>query len=341
MLDIENNKLNVWPATVMEKLVRYVRNKVGALLLIALSLSGCEADLNIQGVELERAKNSIRTDQYQEMVLNHGVITLVGSQGLVMTSDDQGKNWQRQIISGKPNFIGIAACPDKTLIALSFDRRLWTSIDNGKQWTEQTLPTSEDVMDISCAPDGSYWVTGSFSSLLYSRDQGSNWQQNSFDEDALLTHIEFFDNKTGIVAGEFGLFYKTTDGGASWNSIGIIGDELYPLAIHFNDVNTGWAGGLSGVIMKTDDGGSHWTQQKTAVKSPIYRFINNGEHLYATGDHGSILVLQGEYWQQLESPKIPVYLSTGVLLDNKQLLVAGGWGALFSIPTEIAISSNN
>lgn len=305
---------------------------LGAQLLVFAGLYGCEAPLNLEGVEQQLTKASLRTDQYQEMVENQGVITIVGSQGLILRSQDQGQNWDRQIISGKPNFIGLANCPDASLVALSFNKRIWISTDNGQQWNSLTIPTQEDVMDVHCAPDGSFWVIGSFSTLLNSHDGGASWQQTSLDQDALLTHIEFFDRDNAVVAGEFGLFYKSTDSGNSWEPVGIIGEELYPLALYFRDQKTGWAGGLSGVIMKTTDGGISWSLQQTAVSSPIYKFINDGSDLYATGDHGSILMLQGEQWIQLDSPKTPVYLSTGHMLDNKKLLVAGGSGALFSLP---------
>ena len=298
-------------------------------------LLGCEASLNLDSVNQQRAKSYLRTDQFQEMVMiNNDIIVLVGSQGLVLSSNDQGQNWQRLIVTGKPNFIGLSVCPDSTLIALSFDRRLWLSDDNGKQWSYLPIDTREDIMDISCAPDGSYWVTASFSTLLHSRDRGHSWQSQTFGEDALLTHIEFFDDNIGIVAGEFGLFYKTQDGGNSWQSIGVIGDELYPLAIHFSDPNTGWAAGLNGVIMHTRDGGASWSSQETETQSPIYHFIPSGNNLYATGDHGSILMLKEARWMRLQSPDIPVYLSTGLAFDNQQLLVAGGWGTLFSVTTK-------
>ena len=304
-------------------------------LLIFSLLFGCEAKLNLTGVEKELAKTNVRTDQYIEMVSHEGVLTLVGCRGLVMLSEDQGATWQRNIVEGKPNFIGLSICPDKSLIALSFDKQLWHSTDHGRNWTSKKVDTPEDVMDINCAPDGSYWITGSFSSLLHSTDMGDTWTTTSFDEDAILTHIEFFNEKIGIAAGEFGLFYKTADGGQNWENVGTIGDELYPLAVHFKDENVGWVGGLSGVILKTTDGGVNWTMERTEVESPIYNFVDDGQNLYAVGDQGSILSLKENVWYKMKSPKIPVYLRAGHVINEKKdkILVAGGWGALFSVPT--------
>lgn len=309
-------------------------------LLLFFSLFGCEAKLDLAGVNNELAKSSVRTDQYQEMLLNQGAVILVGSQGLVLRSEDQGVTWQRRVVAGKPDFIGLTACPDNTLVALSFDRNLWKSADNGLNWTSHPITTDQDVIDIHCAPDGSYWVTGSRSTLLHSTDGGVSWRESDLGEDAMITFIKFFDGNTGILAGEFGMFYKTTDGGNSWQSVSVIGEELYPLAVYFPDENTGWAGGLGGVIMKTTDGGVTWLRQEVEIPVPVYNFISDGSDIYALADGCSVLALKNERWERMKSPNAPVYLIGGIVFDNKRLLVAGGWGMLLSLPAEKTASTN-
>jgi photosystem II stability/assembly factor-like uncharacterized protein len=301
-------------------------------LLVFFSLFGCEARLALEEVQKEQAKSSVRTDQYQKMVSVNGAIVIVGSQGLVLTSGDRGDTWQRQVIAGKPNFIGLAACPDKSLAALSFDRRFWKSADSGRTWTSNPITTKQDVIDLHCAPDGSYWVTGSRSTLLHSTDSGASWQESDLGEDAMITFIKFFDAQTGYLAGEFGMFYKTTDGGNSWQSVSVIGEELYPLAVYFADQNTGWAGGLGGVIMKTTDAGASWERQEVEIPAPVYNFFGDDKQMYALADGNSVLAFTGSKWQRMKTPPAPVYLSGGVILDDKKLLVAGGFGMLFTLP---------
>lgn len=296
-----------------------------------LSLAGCEASLDLAGVEAELSKSRLRTDQYQQLVLSEGVLTLVGSSGVVLTSRDEGQNWQRQEVAGSPNFIGLSVCPDQRLLALSFDRQVWSSTDQGSSWQAHPLPTQEDMVGLTCGADGGWWVTGSFSTLLHSADQGQSWEETSFGEDALVTDIQFFDAQVGVAAAEFGLFFKTRDGGAQWDMIGSIGQELYPLAVHFTDEQTGWVGGLNGVIMHTVDGGETWEEQASGVESPIYRFFGQGERLYACGDHAVVLSYRDGIWTPIETPNIPIYLSAGQVLSHQQLLVAGGWGTLLTL----------
>ena len=94
-----------------------------------LALTGCEASLDLRGVEDELSKSRLRTDQYQQMVMSEGVLTLVGSAGVVLSSRDEGVSWTRQEVAGSPNFIGLSLCPDQRLLALSFDRQVWSSSD--------------------------------------------------------------------------------------------------------------------------------------------------------------------------------------------------------------------
>lgn len=295
-------------------------------------LCGCEARLALEGVQKESAKSSLRTDQYQKMVTSKGTIVLVGSQGVVLTSSNQGASWQRQVVEGKPDFIGLAVCSDSSLAALSFDRRFWKSNDNGGSWTSSPINTQQDVISIHCAPDGSYWVTGSRSTLLHSSDSGRTWQESDLGEDAMITFIQFFDPDNGYLAGEFGMFYKTSDGGKTWQSVGVIGEQLFPLAVYFQDQKLGWAGGLGGIIMKTTDGGATWDRQEVEIPAPIYAFFGGGEDIFALADGNSILSWKNDKWSRLETPSAPVYLSAGLVLDNRKLLVAGGFGMLFTFP---------
>ena len=316
------------------KLKHKITMKLFVLLvsLIGFSiLSGCEAKLNLDGVKKEEAKSSLRTDQYQKLVISKGEVIMVGSQGLVLRSKDKGASWTREIVKERPDFIGLSVCPDGSLIAMSFNKRLWKSTDNGGSWTSQAIKTDQDVIDLCCAPDGSYWVTGSFTTLLHSTDGGASWQSNSLGEDAMLTQIRFFDEKNGVVAGEFGLFYKTTDAGASWEAAAPIAEEFYTLSLYFKDRNTGWAGSL-GVIMKTSDGGASWTRQQMEIPVPIYNFIGEGDKVFALGDQCTVLALHGDQWQRIKTPKAPVYLSPGLVLDDKNILIAGGFGMLLSLP---------
>lgn len=305
-----------------------------ASVVIPLVLSGCEAPLNLDGVEQERGKSVRRTDQLQAVAISQGVVTVVGSDGLILTSAQNELNWQRQVLEERPNFVDIDTCPDNTLIALSMEQQVWSSRDQGQSWKKSDIPTQESLISLTCGPDNSYWATGSFSTLVSSSDQGQSWQEATLNEDATITQLQFLDADNLIVTGEFGLVARSEDGGQNWTIQDPIPNDFFPQGSHFKDSMTGWVAGLGGTIMHTTDGGVTWTAQVTPTESPLYGFYANNSRLFSFGDHGTVLELNGSGWERLKTPEIPVYLRDGKQISDSQLIVAGGWGALFIVDIE-------
>jgi photosystem II stability/assembly factor-like uncharacterized protein len=309
------------------------------LMLLPIFLTGCEAPLNLEGVENELSKQVRRTDQLQGIAVNQSSIAVVGADGLVLSSPVQELKWTRQQITEKPALVDIAACPDQSFVALSLDKKVWFSADNGQSWEGSQLPTYEDVLDLTCAPDNSVWVVGSFSTVLNSSDKGQNWTENTLNEDAMLTNIQFMDENTAVVTGEFGFLSRSDDAGQTWNAPEYMPNEFYSQNAHFTSSNSGWVAGLSGKILHTVDGGASWTNQPTPTESPLYGFYQAGDRLFAYGDHATVLEFTGIDWKQIPNPKMPVYIRDAVQLENGQLLMAGGFGSLYTLDISSGTSS--
>ena len=276
------------------------------------------------------------------MVLEHVGETLVmlGNDGLLLRRPIEGEVWQRDQLGdadNHPDFISGAVCGDGSLVALSYQADVWHSRDQGESWQTYSLPTDEDVQDIDCTQSNELWVVGSFSTMLHSSAAGQEWEVTTLDEDAMLTAVTFSSTEQGYSAGEFGLLAVTKDAGDSWTVVDLIGDEFYPLAVHFDLVGNGWVGGLQGVIMRSRDGGESWERTETPTDSPIYKFLMVGEKLIATGDQGVILQWSEGAWRKVETPDIPTYFRAGVALDNQRALVAGGWGVLLPLSLDASL----
>jgi len=307
-----------------------------ALLGLFLILSGCEAQLDLDGVNQEMGKSLRRTDQFQDLTTNGTVITAVGSAGLILTSPkvsgpEEPLQWTRTELEGQPNFIDIDSCPDNSMVALAVERQIWISTNNGQHWTKSDLPTQEDMISLTCTPNGDYWVVGSFSTLLHSADKGASWNEHSLGEDAILTQIQFFDAQNGFLIGEFGLIAKTEDGGQNWQSANTIPGEFYPVGSYFADPQRGWVAGLDGVILHTSDGGDTWERQETPTNFPLYGFHAKDDRLFAFGDHNTVLELNDQHWVPLDTPHSPAYVRDGGIIADDLLLVAGGRGTLFTV----------
>jgi len=307
--------------------------------VLATILMGCEARLDLEGIQDTLDQPIRRTDQLMSLQqFSNKALVLLGDNGLVLTRDAESEEWQRQQLLAQqiaPDFIDSALCSDGSVAALSYQGAVWLSSDQGKNWQNHQLPTSEEMQAIACTAAGDLWVVGSFSTLLHSSDQGANWQENSMGEDSMLTSVKFISPERGYVTGEFGLFIVTEDGGANWQSLDPISDEFYPLSSHFSsDGKNAWVGGLQGVIFHSEDSGQTWQRQQVASEAPIYNFIDVAGQLIATGDQGTVLRLSGNSWNRVPSPEIPTYFRTGVALNDQSLLIAGGWGVLVPLKLE-------
>nr|BAH90409.1 glycosyl hydrolase [uncultured bacterium] len=302
---------------------------LGALALLA----GCEAPLDLERVEAELARPVHRFDQFKALARNDDVVMAVGDYGVVVTSSDEGRSWQRKVLPGRPALVSVSACPDGGFAALDTRRGVWLAGPDGGGFERREVETREVVTSVSCVPGGSLWLTASFSTLVVSRDGGETWEETTQDEDLQFSVLQFFDADNGVVVGEFGGFMSTADGGATWERGADIPNEFYPLGMYFRDRDTGWVSGLGGIILATTDGGETWSEQQTDASVPLYRVVPVNGHLYAMGDSGTLLVLDGERWVRApNAPELLSYLIDAVRLDEGRFLVAGGGGMLKDVP---------
>ncbi|WP_317930663.1 WD40/YVTN/BNR-like repeat-containing protein [Halioxenophilus sp. WMMB6] len=293
-------------------------------------LTGCEASLDLTGIEQTTTQAVRRTDQIQSVAANQAVQVAVGNNGLILRRELNQSNWQRQELPSESGLIDLAVCPDQTFVALGFDQTVWLAPSDGTNWQKVELPTSENLMDLTCAPDGSIWVVGSFSTLLHSSDSGQSWDESSLNEDAFLTSVQFIDKETAIVAGEFGLLAKSTDGGQQWQLLDPMLDDFYPQQTWFANKSEGWSVGLDGVLLHTDDGGNSWQSMVTPVSAPLYGIVSDGSSLYVVGDNATLLKQIDGLWQSVPVELPPVFLRSGLVADQ-QLLLVGGQGSILTL----------
>jgi photosystem II stability/assembly factor-like uncharacterized protein len=294
---------------------------------------GCEAPLNLTGVQLELKNPVHRYDQLQAIARDGAQLVVVGGAGVVLVSPDNGQNWQRLELPSRPALIDVTRCANGQYIALDAGRRLWIADASATNWRPQDIATAEAVMALSCDEQNRIWVVGGFSTILSSEDDGASWSEFSFGDDMQLTSVQFVDVDTGYVVGEFGVVLKTMDGGANWEQAADLPGEFYPQAAHFVDAQRGWAVGLNGAILHTSDGGDSWGSQDSGVSIPLYGITGMGERLFAVGENGVILRYRAGVWQALPHENNVLSYLRGVNTDGDSLLVAGGNGILFTVAT--------
>jgi photosystem II stability/assembly factor-like uncharacterized protein len=306
---------------------------------LVLMNMGCEAPLNLTGIEQEKSLVTHRFDQFQASASIENVVVVVGTNGVILSSKDNGDIWQRKQLSEKSTLIDIVSCANGQFAALSAERQLWISKDSAESWQAHKIETRESVTSIACAADNTLWVGGSFSTLLSSTDPSTGWNEFSLGEDATITEIQFVDDNNAYVLGEFGLVLYSENNGTNWQQLNSLPHELYPQAALFVNTEIGFIVGLNGKILSTHDGAQTWQTETTETENPLFGLGNLNGDLYATGENGVLLQRQDSLWKVIpHNKKAHSYLRAIHPLNNNQLLLAGG-GTMFKFsPKHIEIS---
>jgi photosystem II stability/assembly factor-like uncharacterized protein len=311
-------------------------------LLVFLFVTGCEAPLNLAGVDRERGRLLHRYDQLQGVAGNGSVLVVVGAGGTILTSSDKGREWQRLQLDGTPSLTGVAACPDGTFGALDPRHKLWVSTDQAVSWEPRKIESPEVPLALTCDPQNRFWVVGGFSTIWVSADQGSTWQENSLGEDAQLTTVQFVDPDFGFITGEFGTVLVTRDSGMSWERVTDLPDEFYPQASLFLDREQGWVVGLNGRVFYTSDSGNSWARRNLDSDTSLFGIVAQGRRLFAVGDNGTLWISDGEGWRSYAHGQSAVsYLRAVHSVEEGVLLVAGGGGALFRVSTTTQVGQES
>ncbi|WP_221797101.1 WD40/YVTN/BNR-like repeat-containing protein [Oceanobacter mangrovi] len=314
------------------------RCKSLAALPLLISLTGCEARLDLEGVEKTLAEAVRRTDQWQAIAANDQTLVVVGQAGILLTAErSTNPQWRRQQLPTAAPLVDVVSCGDGWLAILAADRTVWLSRDNGAEWQPHGVDTQESLLTITCAPDNSLWLGGSFSTLLNSTDGGQQWQQNAIGEDAQITAIQFLDSDIAYAVGEFGLVARSDDGGSNWRVVNYMPDEFYPQSLWFRTPDQGWVTGLTGTVLRTDDGGQSWVTEETPTSMPLYQVggisTASTNDRYVLGDNSTLLLGRGQQdsgWRfSMVSPS-PMFLADAIQIDNT-LLVVGGGGAIYDL----------
>ena len=296
-------------------------------------LASCEAQLDLSGVNTQRSLATHRSDLFQAVAHHQDTVITVGGMGAIVQSTDDGGNWTRTTLQGKPFLIDITVCPDGGFHAIEKTDGLW-SIQADGSWVRQVLPEMTEPQAMTCDSDNVIWVTGGFSTIIHSGDEGASWESWTIDEDLYLTTIQFVDDTRGIVTGEFGTVLLTADSGVSWERADDLPDSFYPQGTYFSSPETGWVVGLNGTIWATDSGGQSWQQAASGINIPLYGITGSGNTLMAVGENTTIIYRgpDNSSWTLLEGAvKSRTYLRGIIGMDDNRFIVTGGGGTLFTV----------
>jgi photosystem II stability/assembly factor-like uncharacterized protein len=199
-------------------------------------------------------------------------LVAVGDHGIVLLSDDDGKNHRQA----------------------------------------KSVPIDATLTSVSFVDARQGWAAGHWGAVLHTDDGGETWTQQRLEsnQDKPLFAIHFFDAKTGVAVGLWSLVLVTEDGGKSWQKVempvpeGAKKADLNLFALFADGQGRLFAAGEKGMVLRSDDRGQHWVYLSTGYKGSFWTgVVTAGGTILVGGLRGSLYrsTDDGRSWTRVET----------------------------------------
>jgi photosystem II stability/assembly factor-like uncharacterized protein len=264
---------------------------------------------------------------------NH--ITAVGSDGIILQSDDGGSSW-RTLPSGTTDNLRRVRWHSPALgVILGNGGVVLKSTDGGASWQKLNTGIPDALYDVHFFDENNWMVVGRASLVLTTTDAGASWDvgdpdMNNYNEIA-------FRGDLGIIAGNKGTIMTTEDGGQRWRER-TSGTSSELTSVSIGDDSTAIIVGANGTILRTQNKGRTW--QKMTASIPISSYRMSGVH-HLTRDRAVIcgyfgVILwstdAGLTWEPQES-NTQQNLEGLAFIDEKIGVVSGSNGTILRTNT--------
>lgn len=266
----------------------------------------------------------------------------VGGAGLVLETEDGGKNWVES-----PPFSDLAlldvSCGAGPNLIVSQGGAIFRASEGSYQAVESG--TDARLLAVDSNSSGLAFAVGAFGTMLRSEDGGLTWELTPMDWEAVLNDfvephlydVQVDDNGVVTVIGEFELVMRSADGGTTWETAHKGEASLFGLNLTAD--GNGFAVGQEGRIIGTSDGGESWSE----VSSPTGGILLN----VWSSESGQVLVsgirnmLQsndgGNTWQVITGGDLSTGWYQGLVVTDdggtsaKTALLAGHQGSIIKL----------
>ena len=306
----------------ISRTLHWLRQLAGYFFLSLAALSVAQAEPKFKDPLDTPAKLRTALDKRPLMAIVHAGARLVavGSRGLIIVSDDQGKNWTQVNVPVQSDLLAVNFPTASEGWAVGHDGVVLHTADGGKTWAKQL-----DWRLAGASFKAFYAAMGSQGEAALHQVE-ANYKVSA----ALpLLDVWFEDILTGFAVGSYGQIIATTDGGKTWqpwlhridnsqslnlNAIHRVSSDLFIVGErgqvyrldrvrgYFARADTGYNGsffgiagigetllayGLRGTLYRSDDGGKHWE----SITGPSEQTISAGIAL--PDNNGFVLVNSG------------------------------------------------
>lgn len=312
---------------------------IGGFLLIPAAAWSVSADWNFQD-PLDypaRMRSLIATRPLLSIARAGDRLVAVGSRGLIVHSENQGKEWTQSAVPVQSDLLAVRFITPQYGWAVGHDGVILHSGDGGKTWIKQLDGR------IAAETFRKFYAVGAVDPTM--QEAAAKVAEN-FRAGPSLPYLDvWFETETkGFAVGSFGMIAATVDGGETWepwlhriendqllnlNSIREIGGNIY-------------IAGERGMIFKLDRKAQRFKRIETGYPGSFFGITGNLETLLAFGLRG-VVYRSGDAGKTWEALRIPVEATitggckrldgSGFILINSagQFLVSDATGRLFQV----------
>ena len=202
--------------------------------------------------------------------ISNGVSLASGENGIIMRSVDNGTTWE-PILPGTIENLNDIEIQNTNAVVCGNNGVIYYSVDAGETWTEAVSNTTQDLYDVTFINSTVGFVTGDYGTLLKTEDGGQHWTTlNLGFTFNKFNSVEAIDADNLIVVGDQGSIFLSNDGGISW-----FGPSMLMYDVDFNDVvffnsTNGIIVGDNSLILQTTDGGYSWNEASKGFSGDNY-----------------------------------------------------------------------
>lgn len=273
------------------------------------------------------AIHSLLTDATQVGEL----MVVVGERGHILTSRDQGHNWQQGKVPSRELLTGVFMLNEQLGWAVGHHTIILRTTDGGLTWQQLDSGVEDDapLLDI-WFQDAQYGLAiGAYGMLLITRDGGESWQQQwlNNEDDFHLNQFIPIHNGHWLISAEAGMLYRSIDQGKSWQTLNSPYHGSFYGGLDLGEQGQ-WVFGLRGHLFHTKDDGDSWQAITTNTRAMLTSALKTqAGDCYLAGHAGVLLINPGCDGINLQLRQLEGRKAISALLESEQgILLVGESG---------------